>query len=166
MAIAELFSRFQDLLWRPLGEEHFHTSSLEDNSVIPQFVKNLNRARRTVQIASRDMFHQWYNDPKLVKALENLGKRGVDTEIIHGPEADKRNIGIQRLVMQQKIKEYETTHSMVRSDFWLIDGEKVVEVFNMGKIGEREIIIRDVGPFLDNTPAEVIGHLKEEARQL
>lgn len=108
-----------------------------------QYCKELfAEARSSIKIAAGNLDSGFYNDPRIVQALEEANERGVRIEIVYGPNADPKSEEILRLQKEKRVNLYKLGRRP-SSQFIVIDGSHVrTDDFHHTNQGERRAYIR------------------------
>ena len=67
-------------------------SEKEMNKAVRAIVKLVKKAKNYVIIVSEKLPHEYYQDPRVIKAIEEALEKGIDFNVAVGPKFDKESI--------------------------------------------------------------------------
>lgn len=125
----------------------------------------LEKAEFTVKISAGKMSPALYDHPRITETMEKLANRGVQIEIVYGPESEiyqetRRPFRLERLggVRIHRLPDEVPPH------FWLIDGKRIMDdTPREPEDPDRTLYLISESPYFARTLEREFAYLKRKA---
>jgi len=127
------------------------------------FKELIDRAQSWIGIVAGNLSHEFYDDPEILEAFRQAHGRGVEIEIIHGPNVDEKSQAILRLAQEGIVHLYRFP-KRPKNHFVVVDEKHVkVEDFHLKDQLERQAYIKYNTIYLAKRLTVRFAHMKSES---
>ncbi len=127
------------------------------------FTKLVDRAQSRVCIVSGNLSHTFYNDAEVLETFRRAHGRGVEIEIIHGPNINENSQAILRLNQEGIVRLYRFPERP-KHHFVVVDEKHIrVEDFHLEGQAERQAYFKNNTMYLAKKLTMRFAYMKSQS---